>query len=135
MLESFAQTLAKELQLTHLSVENRSCNLYIDPITTCIRELDTGLHFTATIRDIPKQEREKVFAKLLHACILGQGTGGAVIGIDTSETYLTLSLAISRECSYPDFKEKLEEFVNYATYWKEELDELETRSGEHFYHR
>lgn len=58
----------------------------------------------------------------MHANFLGQGTGGASIGIDQDEKSLTLSLAIPYEVKYETFKEHLEDFLNYVGYWRDQIE-------------
>ncbi len=89
-----------------------------------IRELKPGAHFHATIGNLPGGNREDLFMYLMQANYLGQGTGGSVIGLDPSENFLTLSLSIVYEMNYRIFKDKLEEFFNYLSYWREELNRL-----------
>ena len=60
----------------------------------------------------------------MKANLLGQGTGGAAIGIDPSEKFFTLSEVLEFEVNYKTFHEKLEDFLNYIDYWKEEVPKL-----------
>jgi len=57
----------------------------------------------------------------MKANFLGQGTGGAVIGLDAEEKFLTLSLALPYDMNYRSFKGAVEDFANYVDYWREDL--------------
>ena len=95
----------------------------IEPnLSLSMRELNPGLVLTSQLGVCPKQKREALFSFLMHANFLGQGTGKAAIGLDNDEKFLTLTSPIPYEINYRDFKEKLEEFVNFTVYWKEELE-------------
>jgi hypothetical protein len=52
---------------------------------------------------------------------MGQGTGGGAIGIDPTEKFFTFSQSLPFEMNYQVFKESLEDFLNYITYWQEEI--------------
>lgn len=76
--------------------------------------------FTAVVA-CPTVRQELLFSLLMQANLFGQGTGGAAIGLDAGEKFITLSQAIPDETDYKHFREVLEDFVNYADYWKEEV--------------
>ena len=87
-----------------------------------VSELDPGIFFSSLLLPIPKEGgKEALYIHLMKANLLGQGTGGGSIGIDSTEKYLTFSLTLSFEVSYTIFKESLEDFVNYVSYWSEEV--------------
>jgi len=52
---------------------------------------------------------------------LGQVTGGAAIGIDSSEKFLVLTHALPFEINYKTFHESIEDFLNYIDFWKDEV--------------
>ena len=98
-------------------------------VTITAEELDPGIWLQAVIGPLPGGNREDLFIYLMQANYLGQGTGGSVIGMDADENFLTLSLSIVYDMNYRMFKEKLEEFVNYLSYWREELERLEQEAN------
>ena len=57
----------------------------------------------------------------MKANLLGQGTGGAAIGIDSSEKFFILTHTFPFEINYKTFHESLEDFLNYIDFWKEEI--------------
>ena len=69
----------------------------------------------------PLNKREEVFMYLMKANLLGQGTGGSIIGLDRDEKFLTLCLVLPYDMKYKVFKDALEDFTNYLDFWKNEL--------------
>ncbi len=86
-----------------------------------ISDLDPGFYFLANIANCPNEKKEDLFIYLMRANLLGQGTGRSRIGMDMEEKFLTLSYLIDYEVNYIEFKEKLEDFVNYINFWKKEI--------------
>ena len=93
-----------------------------------VTDLDPGIYMTSDIAPFVEYPSEDLFIFLAKANYLGQGTGGAVIALDPDETVLTLSLLISYEINYKTFRDKLEEFFNYLSYWREELKNIDSKS-------
>lgn len=90
-----------------------------------ISELNPGLFFIGQILPLPEEgNKEALFIHLMRANFLGQGTGGGAIGIDEKEKRFLFSLSINHEIGYSAFKEALEDFFNYTSYWKEEITRL-----------
>lgn len=123
MLEECLTQLVENLALEDaLSKENK---LYIlklhKELIITFRELDHGCTFFATIGACPLNKREEVFIYLMKANLLGQGTGGSVIGLDRDEKFLTLCLSLPYDMKYKVFKDALEDFTNYLDFWKKEL--------------
>ena len=115
MLEECLTQLVENLALEGaLSKENKlyTLKLYKELIIT-FRELDPGCTFFATIGTCPLNKREEVFMYLMKANLLGQGTGGSIIGLDRDEKFLTLCLTLPYDIKYKVFKDALEDFTNY----------------------
>lgn len=89
-----------------------------------IQELGRGVRFFARIKALPAKKHETLFAWLMKANFLGQGTGGAAIGIDKDEKYLTLSLDLPYEVNYEIVREKLEDYINFMDYWADEVEKF-----------
>lgn len=125
MLESFIDQISEELEILPKPMPDEN-NIYHLSITedarVTVKELEPGISFYAQIAECPEEKKEDLFIYLMKANLFGQGTGGAAIGFDPDEKFLTLSLTLSYEMNYQHFKEKLEDFVNYLIYWKEEID-------------
>ncbi|CCB89869.1 type III secretion system chaperone [Simkania negevensis] len=87
-----------------------------------VLELNPGVFFSSLILPIPKEgSKESLFIYLMKANLMGQGTGGGAIGIDPTEKFFTFSQSLPFEMNYQVFKESLEDFLNYITYWQEEI--------------
>lgn len=87
-----------------------------------LKYLDPGVLIFCTISQIPEKDLEVFFMHAMSANYLGQGTGRGWLSLDGSEKFLTLSLAFPYEANYVEFKEILEEFMNYYLYWKEQVE-------------
>lgn len=98
---------------------------FSDSISTKCIDLEPGVALSADICECPKKKREDLLIWLMRANLLGQGTGGCRIGMDKDEKLLTLSLGIPYEIDYRTFRERFEDFVNYVTYWREEIEKFE----------
>lgn len=84
-----------------------------------IKDLNPGVYFFSPICPCPKEKLEDLFIYLMKANLFGQGTFGAVIGLE--EENLTLSSALPYDMNYRDFKEIVEDFANTVDFWKEEI--------------
>jgi len=97
-------------------------------IILSICPLESGVSLKSNIFSCSKfKKREELFAILMRANFLGQGTGKARIGLDPEEKSLTLSLGFPYEINQDIFKEIIEDFVNYHVYWREEIEKLEEK--------
>jgi hypothetical protein len=126
MLQDHLSILADELNIPMPSLDDKNQATFVvadTPIT--IQEKTPGFFITTEMTKTPQTRKEEIFIKLMQANLLGQGTGGGVIGIDKQEKNLTLSLAISYEMNYQMFKETIEDFVNYSMYWQQEVEHLQ----------
>ncbi|MDR2539456.1 MAG: type III secretion system chaperone [Chlamydiales bacterium] len=123
MLEECLTQLVENLALDNaLFKENQLflLKLHKELIITFL-ELDPGCTFFATIGTCPLNKQEEVFIYLMKANLLGQGTGGSVIGLSRDEKFLTLRLVLPYDMNYKVFKDALEDFTNYLDFWKNEL--------------
>ncbi|MBP7074872.1 MAG: type III secretion system chaperone [Rhabdochlamydiaceae bacterium] len=121
MLETYIPQLFKEFGLQQRPFEKDGSVLV--EITSYLIEmvkLDPGVRFSAKIAPVPTKEKEEFLLKLMQANFLGQGTGGATLGLKEDESFLTLSLSLPYEMNYMAFKDAVEEFVNYLEYWRAE---------------
>lgn len=84
--------------------------------------LANGYFMTSQIGPLPPKNREAFFSRALLGNLFGQGTRGAVIGINEEETHLTLSKVIEYNVDYKGFKDSVEDFINVIDYWREELN-------------
>ena len=94
-------------------------------LTITLRELDPGFYFFSPLVTVPSKRRAEIFQLAMQANLLGQGTGGAVLGMDEGEKFLTLTLTLAYDMNYKEFRDALSDFANYVDYWKEELKRKE----------
>lgn len=128
MIQGFLEKLCAELSITPVPKQNeKKVFLFrFGPGTDIIlADLHPGIEMRALIVPCPKEKREDLFIYLMRANLLGQGTGGARIGMDENEKNLTLSLGLPYEMNYHTFKEAFEEFVNHLLYWREVVAKFE----------
>lgn len=125
MLEQFLQEIYEKFELQALPKKEKvgTYELSVSAKNVIqVSPLDPGFSLSSTITDVPHVSREALFMYLMKANFLGQGTGGSVIGIDTEEKSLTLSLNIPYEVNYHMFEEKLEDYINFLEYWRAEIE-------------
>ncbi len=126
MLETYIPQLFKEFgELPPPFEKDGSAQVTIASFSVEMVKLDPGFRFSAKIAPVPTKEKEEFMLKLMQANFLGQGTGGAVIGLKEDESFLTLSSSMPYEMNYMAFKDAVEEFVNYLEYWKTETARYE----------
>ena len=128
MLKDRIKHLTEELDIDmpQGDKENRTFSMILNPQTTIeMRDLSPGFSLKAPIGPCPTKKREELFIYLMRANFLGQGTGGARIGLDADEKLLTLSYGFSYEVNDAAFKESVEDFVNYLNYWKDAIATFE----------
>jgi len=99
---------------------------FSDTLTVSLKELSPGCTIFSFVAPVPKNNKEEILIHVMKANFSGQGTGEQVMGIDDEEKFLTLSRTISYEINYIKFKETLEDFVNYLSYWKNEIQKMAT---------
>lgn len=127
MINDHLATLSEELELVKpLNLdEKKKCHFSISEVEIDLQDLDPGIFLQTIIAPNPTHKREEIYQQLMQANLLGQGTGGGVIGMDHEEKNLTLSLAIPHEINYQTLKENIEDFVNYTMHWRETIEKLE----------
>lgn len=121
MLDRLLKQLAEDLELEIFPTKQEDgeylLRLY-EPDTLFAKEVDEQIVIRGTIKECPSTNKEVEFMLLMKANLLFQGTGGAIIGLDANENFLTLFLNLPYDINYKTFKESLESFVNFLNYWK-----------------
>ena len=115
--------LFKELTLEGgaLPKDLTTISLDVDGTNVVLTDAQPGLELSATIGDVPAEQTERLFIKLLRANFLGQTTRGACLGIDGEGRHFILSLAIPTVRSYRQFHDAVEDFINVVSFWKQEV--------------
>jgi hypothetical protein len=129
MLESFIKQLEKQLNIPLVTEEHGTKKKYFltinDGSELSFEEEHSFIFISSNISPFNEKEIKNVedfYIYLSQANYLGQGTGNSVISIDPDEKFLTLSTLIAYEVNYKMFFDWVEEFVNYLSYWKKEVN-------------
>ncbi len=130
ILKTLLEQLCEELGLGAVPPvdELKFYHFKISSFDIVMKDLDPGFYFSSNIGPLPKKKKEDFLMLLMKANFLGQGTGGATLGLKEDESFLTLSLSLPYEMNYKAFKDSLEDFVNFAQYWKKETVQFEAEA-------
>jgi hypothetical protein len=131
MLRDYLDQICKELEVERPKLNEEKWYPFQlrEDLQINLKDLDPGVAMTGVVCDAPQKKREEVYIYLMRANLLGQGTGGARIGMDETEKSLTLSLGLPYELDYSAFRESLEDFANYLVFWREEMTKIETEKS------
>ena len=124
-LDRLVEELAIQLDLEATPQEDKNGFFQLKihlPYSVSMKDLNPGVFITSRIMELPKEKnKEDLYIHIMKANLLGKGTGGAAIGIDHSEKYLTLSKTLSFEVTYSTFYVALEDFINYIQLWSKQI--------------
>lgn len=124
MLKELIHNLLKEIDLSKKSTKIDENTYQIDlssDLSITIKKIDPGYYLQTPICEVPDLEAEMLFISLMEANLFGQGTGGGVLGISPDGDSFVFSKKILNDINYQQFKEKIEEFVNYVEFWRMEI--------------
>lgn len=96
-----------------------------DGLSVRYTDLNPGVYLVSTLGPLAQKNRETTLVSLMHLNLFGNGTGGAVIGYDEEINLLTFSQAVAYRVEFEEFKNILEDFINYVDYWRKELKKAE----------
>jgi len=130
ILKDLLEQLSQELGLGVINPvdELKFHHFKMNSFDISMKDLDPGFHFSSNIGPLPKNKKEDFLMLLMKANFLGQGTGGATLGLKEDESFLTLSLSLPYEMNYKAFKDSLEDFANFVEYWKKEIVRFEAEA-------
>ena len=124
MINRFIEQLGKDVDIpvpTHAG--NDGCfHLDFDPnlhIRACEYN-GQSIGLQCLIAPLPQEKKEEFFLRCMEANLLGNETGGACLGVDNQEAHVVLSLTLSSCGSYKEFRDAVEDFLNYADAWRQE---------------
>lgn len=131
MITSYLERLCEELEMDiPQKREDDSYHLAItDEIMIKIIPQEKGFFAHAKIIPSPQGKEEDFYTYIMQANLLHQGTGGMTLGLDSEDNFLTISLKMPYEIKYEDFKNYIEDFVNYFLYWKEEAESAKWKTS------
>jgi len=130
MLKTFVPQLSKELKLesavTSPGPGVYTLSLDVQPVT--IAEIPNGFTLRTIIAPFPKNNQEENFASLvMRANLFGPHSNGTILGLTDDTHNLIVTRAIDYQVDYSQFKVILEEFLNFADFWREETNKTSTR--------
>lgn len=124
MLQQFIPKLIQDLKLGDLSLATDTPGVYalpIDDLAIHMTDLpDDGFMLKCNIAPYPKEKEELFVTQAMLGNLFGQGTRGAILGLNLEGTHVTLTHIFDFPAEYKDFKNTLEDFINTMDYWKEE---------------
>lgn len=125
MLEEFVEKLSRDMELEE-PIKAKIPNIYAIPLeegftVTLTSVSPDQLKLNCTIGSCPTVEREAFFTQLLLANLFGQGTHDAILGMDIDANELTLTQNIDYHIEYKEFRDIIEDFLNIADFWRQEV--------------
>lgn len=124
MLDRFMQQFSKEMELEK-PVEADVPGTYVirldEELSIILVERDNEILLSSTLGPTPKQDEEAFLTQTLLANLFGQGTKGAVLGLNEEGTELKLTLLIDYTVEYKEFRDIMEDFINSIDIWREEM--------------
>lgn len=125
MLQQFIPKLVQELELGNLSLASETPGVYVLPLDDdlAIQMSDLpndGFMLKCNIAPYPQEKEELFVTQAMLANLFGQGTRGAILGLNLEGTQVTLTHIFDYPAEYKDFKNTIEDFINTIDYWKEE---------------
>jgi len=126
MVQGFLEKLSHELSVTppKLVSKNQFSFFLNENVVVNVRDLEPGISLQAPLIVCPEKKREDLFIYLMRANLLGQGTNGSRIALDSEEKTLTLLIGLPYEMNYQRFRETFEDFVNHLIFWRNEIEKF-----------
>lgn len=124
MLEELIYNLLKDIELSTKPAKIDPNTYQVDlnsDLSITIKKIDPGYYLQMAICEVPDLQAETLFISLMEANLFGQGTGGGVLGISPDGQNFLFSKKILQDINYQEFREKIEEFVNYVEFWRMEI--------------
>lgn len=128
-VEQYLDKLSNDLQIDPLfeKIEKKLYTLPFDDRMIKLVETEQGFILSGEVGILPEEEDFSMVLYLLSANYLGQGTGQSALGLKPDGHTITITMDIRSDMSYAEFKEAVEEYVNYFDYWREEIEEKKIR--------
>lgn len=124
MLQQFIPRLIHDLELGEMSLSSGVPGIYTLPleegVSINMTDIPEGFILKGNVAPYPHVKEELFATQAMLANLFGQGTKGAILGLNGEGTFLTLTLIVDYPVDYKDFKECLEDFINTLDFWREE---------------
>ncbi|MCE5316765.1 MAG: type III secretion system chaperone [Parachlamydia sp.] len=124
MIEPFIKQLSQEMELEG-SLATQVAGVFALPLeenmSVTITDRPPGFSLLCSFSPVPGKNEEAYLTRVMLGNLFGQGTKGAVLGINAEGNMLTLSQTIEYNINYKDFRDVVEDFVNSVDFWREEV--------------
>lgn len=124
MLEPFIKQFSQEMELEG-SLATQVAGVFAlpleDNVSVTITDRPPGFSLSCALAPMPGKNEEACLTRVMLGNLFGQGTKGAVLGLNSEGNMLTLSQTIDYTINYKDFRDVLEDFVNSVDFWREEV--------------
>lgn len=124
MLEPFIKQFSQEMDLEG-SLATQVAGVFALPLeenlSVTITDRPPGFSLLCALMPLPVKNEEACLTRVMLGNLFGQGTKGAVLGLNAEGNQLTLSQTIDYSINYKDFRDVLEDFVNSIDFWREEV--------------
>lgn len=124
MLDKFIKSLSKELELEENLLATEVPGVYALPLegdlTITMTDKPPGFALSCVLDSAKKQNEEDFFTRLMLGNLFGQGTKGAILGLNDDASLLTLTQTVDYNIEYKEFRDIVEDFINSADYWRAE---------------
>ena len=127
MIDYLMQQLSKELAIAPPLKPQTPGNyiLSLDTLSITIAAIPyEGVIVSANLGPYPQEYEEKIFQDLLRANLFGESTHGAVLGLSHDGSTMTLTHTANYRLDYNEFRDIVEDFINTADFWRNEVLEL-----------
>jgi hypothetical protein len=135
MLKDFMNELSKELKSEEPLAPNEqqaySLQLKEDWSIEISELSQKGFVFFSNLAECPHHDIEDFFLKIMVANLFGKETGGNIIGLDKEGMRVTFSGYLAKPVKYSEFRNYVEDFINYAEAWRDEIESLKTKDATH----
>ncbi len=124
MLQNFIPRLIDELELGDTTLTSGVPGIYTlpleDGLAVNMTDIPNGFILKCNVAPFPKTMEELFATQLMLGNLFGQGTKGAVLGLNMDGTIITLTHVVDYPVEYKEFRESLEDFINTMDFWRDE---------------
>lgn len=123
MLDEFIKELSDDMEFIE-PIKPDMPGVYTLPLdedlSITISQNEMQIAFYSEVDKCPTIKREEFLDEMMWANLFGQGTEGAWLGLTDDANKITMNNLIDINCSYDEFADALEDFINAVDHWKEQ---------------
>lgn len=125
MLESHLKQLQKELELDEPFI-SQAPGTWVVPLDEGLEVVVTarqpqGFSLESELGELPKEDQESFLDNVMLSNLFGQGTDGAILGLDEKEKNITIAFHSDEDVDYTRFRDILEDFISSVDVWRDEI--------------